>query len=89
MNFTVVLLISCLFFREILLQNASFQINSREKTELFLFVSWSMHRPISNCILQLYGLIFMNFTVVLLISCFFFKKSCYKTPFFKLKLEEM
>ena len=35
MNRTVVLLISCLFFREILVQNASFHINFRENVELF------------------------------------------------------
>ena len=35
LNRTVVLLISCLSFREILLQNASFQINFRENVELF------------------------------------------------------
>ena len=47
MNRTVVLLISCLFFREILLQNA-FQINFGENVELFLFVSRLMPRPIPN-----------------------------------------
>ena len=40
-----------------------------------------MPRPISNSILHLCGLIPMNRTVVLLSSCLFFEKSCYKRLF--------
>ena len=77
------------FFREILLQNAYFQINFREKVELFLFVSRSMHRLISICVLQLYGLIIMTFTVVLLISCLFFQEILLQNASFQINFREI
>ena len=48
-----------------------------------------MPRPISNSILHLYGLIPMNRTVVLLISCLFFREIMLKRFFSDQFLEKM